>query len=124
MVKHDLTRFFNMTSIMADTTLFTCESAVRDYHIYQKFWEASYGKTFPCLQEEGNLFDPFALSVVRAGDIIGHVPRKISAACSLFLWNCGSIQCTVTGNRRDLVEGRLEVPCKLTFKGEKKYVKN
>ena len=87
--------------------------------------EASCGQTFPCLREEGNPFDLFAVSVVRAGNIIGHVPRKISAACSLFLRNRGSIQCTITGGRqysRDLIQGGLEVPCKLTFKGEEKYV--
>jgi len=110
---------------MAETTFFACESSVQGYHIYQEIWEASCGQTFPCLREEGNPFDPFAVSVVRTGDIIGHVPRRISAACSLFLRNGGSIQCTVTGSRRysrDLVQGGLEVPCKLTFKGEKRYV--
>jgi len=35
-----------------------------------------------CLREEGN---PFAVSVERAGDIIGHMLRKISTACSLFV---------------------------------------
>ena len=44
-------------------------------------------------------FDPFAISVVRAGNIIGHMPKKISAACSLFLWNHGTIHCTVIGSR-------------------------
>ena len=107
-------------------SFFACESAVRGYHIYQEIWEASCGQTFPCLREEGNPFDPFAVSVVRAGSIIGHVPKNISAACSLFLRNRGSIECTVTGSRRysrDLVQGGLEVPCKLTFKGESKYVR-
>ena len=109
---------------MAETTFYSCELVVRGYHIYQEIWEASCGQTFLCLQEEGNAFDPFAVSVVRAGDIIGHVP-KISAACSLFLRNRGSVQCTVTGSRQyssDLPQGGLEVPCKLTFTGEKKYV--
>ena len=55
--------------------------------------------------------------------IVGHVPRKISAACLLFLGRQGSsIICTVCGVRRyssDLPQGGLEVPCKLTFKGSK-----
>ena len=104
---------------MAETTFFGCESAFQGYQIYQEIWDASCGQTFPCLREEGNPFDPFAMSVVRAGNIIGHVPRKISAACSLFLRNH---RCTVTGSQRysrDLIQGGLEVPCKLTFKGEK-----
>ena len=106
---------------MAVPSFFACKSAVRGYHIYQEIWEASCGQTFPCLWEEGNPFDLFAMSAVRAGSIIGHMPKKISAACSLFLQNRGSIECTVTGSwwySRDLVKGGLEVPCKLTFKGE------
>jgi len=30
-----------------------------------------------CLVESGNAFDPFAISVVRDGEIIGHVPRPL-----------------------------------------------
>ena len=48
-----------------------------------KMREASLGQVFSCLQEVENAFNPFAVSVMRDSDIIGHVPRKISAACSL-----------------------------------------
>ena len=47
------------------------------------------------------------------GDVVGHVPRKISAVCSLFLPQNGSIHCKVTGSRRysrDIVQGGLEIP--------------
>jgi len=54
------------------------------YHVYKEIWEASWGQAFPCLQEVGNAFDPFAISVVQDSDIIG---QNISAACSLFLQN-------------------------------------
>lgn len=93
--------------------------------MYKEIWEASCGQVFPCLREVGNAFDPFAVSVVRDSDIIGHVPRKISATCSLFLRNRGTVKCTVTGTRqfsRDLAQGGLEIPCQLTFEGEKKYI--
>ena len=94
--------------------------------MYKEIWEASCGQVFPCLREVGNAFDPFAVSVVRDSDIISHVPRKISATCSLFLRNRGTVKCTVTGTRqfsRDLAQGGLEIPCQLTFEGEKKYIK-
>ena len=32
----------------------------------------------------GNSFDPFAVAVVRDGEIIGHIPKLISAASSQF----------------------------------------
>ena len=48
------------------------------------------------------------------GDIvIGHVPRKISSVCSLYICRGGEIHCRVTGFRRfsaDLEQGGLEVP--------------
>jgi len=75
--------------------------------------------------ESGNAFDPFAVLAVRDGEIIGHVPRKISAACSLFLRHHGCITCQVTRWRqlsRDLPQHGLKIPCQLTFQGEKKYV--
>ena len=55
--------------------------------MYKEIWEASCGQVFPCLREVGNAFDPFAVSVVRDSDIISHMPRRISATCSLFLRN-------------------------------------
>ena len=79
---------------------FTCDSVIRGYQIYKDIWEASSGQVFPCLRESGNAFNPFAVSVVRHGDIIDHVPKKIYAACSLFLRNSGSIECTITGSRQ------------------------
>ena len=42
----------------------------------------------------------YAVAVMRGDTIVGHVPRKISAACSLFLHRNGTIRCTVTGSRR------------------------
>ena len=73
--------------------------------MYKEIWEASCGQVFPCLREVGNAFDPFAVSVVRDSDIIGHVPRKISATCSLFLRNRGTVKCTVTEKKRKEIHG-------------------
>ena len=59
---------------------------IRGYHIYKEIWEASHGETFDCVRETGNRFDPFAVAVIsKDGKIIGHVPKLISAAASLFL---------------------------------------
>ena len=49
---------------------------------------------------------------------MGHVPRKISSICSLFLRESGSIICRVTGSRQyssDLPQIGLEIPYVLTF---------
>ena len=72
---------------------YCCDSAVRGYHIYQDIWEANYGELLSCTRETGNVFDPFAVCVQKDGDIVGHVTRKISAICSLFLRRNGTIHC-------------------------------
>ena len=50
------------------------------------------------------------------GVVIGHLPRKLSKICSLFIRRGGSICCIVTGGRRysaDLPQGGLEI--KVTY---------
>ena len=98
---------------------------LRGHLIYNEIWEPIHGQILHCARERSNRFDPFAVSVVHSEEIMGHVPRRISAACALFLQHHGSIRCEVTGDRRhssDLPQGGLEVPWDLIFEGEKKYI--
>ena len=91
------------------------------YHIYKDQWTSYVGESLSCNRETDNTKDPYAVCVV----IVGHVSRKISAACSLFLRGNGTITCIVTAARRfsvDLPQGGLEVPCKLVFKGPKALI--
>ncbi len=86
---------------MASTT-FTVESTVRGYHVYRAVWDASNEEELSCERESGNPHDLYAVAIARAGVTVGHVPRKISSVCSLFLRRGGSILwlCRVTGSRR------------------------
>ncbi len=96
---------------------------VRGYHVYQAIWAAVIGEVLPCTREPTNPTDRYAVAVVKSGTIIGHLPRKISKLCSLFLSRGGSISCTVTGGRQysaDLPQGGLEIPCSLLFKAKAK----
>lgn len=75
-----------------------------------------------CQREIRNRHNPLAVAVIKQMDghdtIVGHVSCRISAPCNAFIWHGGIIQCTVTGNRRynvDLIQGGLELPCKLRF---------
>jgi len=43
------------------------------------------GEQLTCTCEIENTKDPLAIAVVRHSTVFGHVPRKISAACALFL---------------------------------------
>ena len=65
------------------------------------------------------------MSVQHSNTVVEHVPKKISAACSLFLQRAGRIHCIVVGVRRfsvDMPQGGLEVPSTYEFLGEPKDV--
>ena len=100
---------------------FCVNSMVRGYHVYKDVWQAMDGEILSCMRETSNGHDPFAVAVLKDDTIVGHVPRSLSAICSLFLRKGGSITCLINGSRRyssDLPQGGLEVPCVLTFCGE------
>ena len=66
-----------------------------------------------------------AVAIKKGSVVVGHVPRKISAICLLFL-RVGTITATVTVSHRqysnDLPQGGVEVPCVFKFCGEVKTI--
>ena len=75
-----------------------------------------------CEREIGNAHDTHAVAIRKIIDgelkSVGHVPRRISLICSIFVRRGGSILCIVRGSRRyssDLPQGGLEIPCTLEF---------
>lgn len=59
--------------------------------------------------------------------IVGHLPKKISSTCSLFLNIGGSTSCKVTGLKWYLVyliRGRLEIPCRLLLSARSELIDN
>ena len=80
--------------------------------MYKEVWEAAIGEALKCHRKPTNAADRYAVAVTKAAAIIGHLPRKLSKVCSLFLRRGGSIRSTVTGRRRyssDLLQGGLEL---------------
>ena len=73
---------------------------IRGYHVYRHIWEAHVGENLVCERQPNNERGRYAVSVKQDGTIIGHLPRKFSRVCSLFLRRGGSIECTVRGSRR------------------------
>lgn len=108
---------------------YTLDSAIRGFHVYQSIWIPVLNEQLKTCQEHGNAEDLFAVAVWKedtTGDLkVGHVPREIARICWYFLEHDGEIVCTVTGNRRrsPLVQGGLEIPCKLKFIGKRKHIK-
>ena len=103
----------------------TMDSCIRGLHVFKNIWTPAIGEQLSCKREIGNNKNQYAVAVLRDHTMVGHVPRKISAACALFLQREGSIVSVVTGEHcysHNLPQGGLEVPCLLNFKGQPKYV--
>ena len=69
--------------------LHVIESFVRGFHEYQNIWTPVTGEHLPCETEDSNAFDPYTMAIKKDADVIGHIPRKISAACSIFVQGGG-----------------------------------
>ena len=111
------------SSSSSTVTVARFSSCIRGYHVYQSIWIPSMGEILDCHRERGNAMDRYAVKVLKNDEIVGHLPKKISTLCSLFIRRGGLIKCEVTGSRRysqDLVRGGLEIPCDLIFEGKEK----
>ena len=105
---------------MADIDTYEFDSMVRGYHQYQSIWSTVVGQELPCRIELSNSHDLFAVAICKSDIVVGHVPKRILSICSSFLRRGGTITCKVMGPRRysaDLLQGGLEIPCKLIFTG-------
>lgn len=113
-------REFHMGSLLsmawatgAESVRFSVEAMVRGYHAYKDVWEATFGEELQCQTEQGNDQDEFTVAVLKDGNIIGHIPWNIPAACSMFLcWGC-SIMCRTIASKRssaDLLQCGMEAP--------------
>ena len=104
-------------------------SCVRGFHVYRFLWNPVLGEELICRREIGNAEDRYAVGVyiTEENALVGHLPRRISLLCSIFLRRGGNISCKVSGARRysaDLPQGGLEIPCYLLFKREKGDIRN
>ena len=71
------------------------------HDFYKSIWSPAIGEVLVCDPEFGNKEDPYAVKVVTSdGTTVGHVPRRISTLCHLFLLKNGSIICQISAKRR------------------------
>ena len=112
---------------------FAVNSMIRGYHEYKNIWESpTADDDLLCERKVGNPHDTHAVAIRKdiAAEIttVGHIPRRISSICSIFIRCGGKIQCVVNGHgcySSDLPQGGLEIPCVLKFisKDEKELAK-
>ena len=78
-----------MTHIASEE--FVMESMVRGYHVYQDVWTPMVGEHLQCAREEDNTEDRYAVAVIKDNVTVGHLPRRMSTLCSLFIRRGGII---------------------------------
>ena len=102
------------------------DSCVHGYHVYNKIWTAVLGEVLITERELHKVADHYSVAVKKhSGETVGHLPKKISMFCSMFIDKGGDVTCLVTGNRRyssDLIQGDLEIPCSIVFRGKEKLI--
>ena len=54
---------------------FTVDSMIRRNHVYKEIWDSNLGEELPCKLERNNVHDPFAVSVLKSGIIVSHIPE-------------------------------------------------
>ena len=95
-------------------------SAVRGYHYYKNTWFQQESEILDCYHEFENTFDMFAIKTCKSnGQIVGHLPRKISRVTKYLLDRGTVVQATLSTThyrRSTLVQGGLEIACKISVK--------
>ena len=108
---HDWWRRAKVVASKITQRMFEVESCIRGIHVYKTVWKPRIGEILSCSHEGDNREDPFAVAVQKSSATVGHVLRRISCICSLFLWWDGMIVCTVTASKMgsvDLPQGVLK----------------
>jgi len=106
---------------MAYNKVFEFTSAVRGFHYYRKYWKPEHEQILNCYHEHNNPFDRFAIKccVVGKEGAVGHLPKEISRVTKFFMDRGASVTVQLASDhyrRSPLVQGGIEIPCKVTAK--------
>ena len=92
---------------------------VLGHHI--RIWMPRIGEELVCRREVGNIYDMYAVAILRGGDVVDHVLRTISTPCNVFIRKGCVITCIISGHIQYssyLEQGDLDVPCKLQLQAD------
>ena len=107
---------------MEDYEEFVVDSVVRGHHVYKDVWTPYTGEELTIAAEESNSHDQYAMAILKATLVVGHVPRNLSRVFYFFMRHGGTIECTVTGHRKFGIG--LEVSCSYKLSGKPKDLLN
>ena len=70
---------------------------IQHHHLYSTIWTPVLGELLPCKSELDNTKDQYVVVVCRVnGIVVGHITKKISFLCAVFIKRGGTIQCIVS----------------------------
>ena len=81
-----------------DIAEFVMESVIRGHHVYKTIWQPRVGEQLALEREDCNSCDRHAVSVMKEGAIVGHIPQEVSRTYWYFIRRGGTISCEVTGS--------------------------
>lgn len=103
------------------------DAAIRGFHFYRNYWKPKANEKLLCSYERDNPFDVFAIRTCNDdGDTVGHLPRELSRVTKFLLDRDAVVSAVLTSStyrRSPLVQGGLEIPCKVSV-GMRPTVKN
>ena len=79
------------SKVVEEGSCYEWPSYIRGYHDYQAKWTPSVREMLILKVEPTNHFDDFAVSVVKDGTVVGHVPKYVSRVVCYFLKKVGSV---------------------------------
>ena len=95
-------------------------SALTGHHHYRNTWFPQESEVLDCYHEFENTFNMFAIKMYKSnGQIVGHLPREISRVTKFLLDRGAVVQATLSTThyrRSPLVQGGLEIACKVSVK--------
>ncbi len=102
--------------------MFQFDRYIKGYYHYEKIWAPRIDEVLRCLHERENNFDEFAITIIKEGLIVGHVPRQISQQFYNILKNEGYIKVKVIGNPSKTKKYGIHVPCLHVINGQKTFI--
>ena len=112
------------SEVVEEGSCYEWSSYIRGYHDYQAVWTPTIREMLLLKVEPTNPYDDFAVSIVKDGAVVGHVPKYVSRVICFFLKRVESVGfCEVTSSRVNRGVGLgLEIPCTYKFYGRQAYL--
>ena len=103
---------------MASDKSIVFSAAIRGFHVYKTSWKPVENEKLQCFYEDNNPYDICSIKVCQLGKdaIVGHLPMEISRITKFALQRGAQVHATLTSKhyrRSPLVQGGLEIPCKV-----------